>query len=91
MKKCKLCNKNYKWGQYADKRHIESEICPDCWDKPFEVGSICREDLPNDIDVSKVNNSLMNILAGKMSNGFYDCYEDGLEYALEFLRDEIKS
>jgi len=89
MNKCKLCKKKYKWGKYADKKHIESGVCSDCWNKEFQITSICRVDLPEEIDMSKMDDTIMNTLADKMADGFGDDYWENLEYALEYIKELI--
>ena len=90
MKKCKSCEKEVKWGKYASEAELQSGLCPDCWNKPFPITSVCRSDMQSKFtpeQIGKMSDSDMTRLANKMADAYTD--HGGFWGDLEIIAEDI--
>lgn len=64
MTQCRIC-----------KAMIDREIvgfCPDCWEQPFPITTVCRFDLQKFLSIEQIAAIDMAELADKMSDAYCD-------------------
>jgi hypothetical protein len=52
-----------------------SGFCPECWEKPFPITSVCRADLQDKFtaqQIARLDDGQMHYLAGKMADAYCD-------------------
>jgi len=94
MKKCLGCQKELTTAVEA---FFEKEdgtqpkptgFCKDCWEKSYEVKSVCRADLVEYAELSDIQKIDMDDIADQMGDGMQDCYWDCLAAAVEIAKTQ---
>ena len=84
--KCKLCGNDLDWGKYATEKEKESGICSICWNKPFEVKTVCRGDLADKYsakEIGSLNDDDMNSIASGMGDAIQSEFWVDLEICVD--------
>ena len=91
MKHCKQCEAPVAWGKYASDALKQSQLCAECWEKPFRITSVCRADMQemfSGAEIAKLTDGDMENIARRMAdaytgNGFWIDLEIIAEMVME--------
>jgi hypothetical protein len=78
--KCKVC---------SEERKGRKLICYECWNKPFDITSVCRADLQDictEEEIAKLDDGHMAHIAGKMADAYCD---QGFWIDLEIIARDV--
>lgn len=89
MPACQQCNSLVTWGRYASTAQKQSHLCTECWNKPYNITSVCRADLQQILtseEIARLDDGDMEYIARKMADAFCDTV---FWEALEVLAEDV--